>query len=229
MIFFSSVFTLVHREWKRFLRQKSRVLSSILTPILFWVVMGAGFGKSFSMPFANQGYLEYFFPGILMMTLLFSAIFSMISLIEDRNEGFLQSVMVSPVSHTAIVLGKILGATTLSVAQTLIILPLAKLAGLSFDFAIASELFVVFFLSGIFLCSVSFLFAWLLNSSQGFHAVMNILLLPMWLLSGAMFPMENSSRPIQWIMYYNPLTYAMRAIPKNYIHGCGPNDFIRRS
>ncbi len=206
-----SIWVLVRREWKRYFRQRSRVFSSLMTPLLFWGLMGMGFGSSFKNGMTT-GYLEYFYPGILMMTLLFASIFSMISLIEDRNEGFLQSVMVSPASHLTIVFGKILGAASLSVAQSLLLLPFAPLAGIPMNPSIASQLLLVFFITSIFMCSLSFLFAWVLNSSQGYHAVMNIVLFPMWILSGAMFPMQGSAQWIQWIMRLNPLTYAVDAV-----------------
>lgn len=220
-LFLYSVFVLVHREWKRFLRQKSRVFSSLLTPLMFWALMGMGFGKSFQMPFSDSGYLEYFFPGVLMMTLLFSAIFSMISLIEDRNEGFLQSVMVSPVSHQSIVYGKILGAASLSVAQALLLLPFARLAGIPISLEMSFELFLIFSISSIFMCALSFLCAWALNSSQGFHAVMNIVLFPMWILSGALFPIKTSATWIQWMMQMNPLTYAVDAVRRIFYADLG--------
>ncbi len=210
-LFFSSVFVLVHREWKRYLRQKSRFFSSILTPLLFWAMMGLGFGSSFQTKTSGD-YLEYFFPGVLLMILLFSSIFSMMSLIEDRNEGFLQSVMVSPVSHTAIVFGKILGTATLSVFQAALFLPCAYFTGLSLNASIVIELLLAFLMISIFMSSLSFYFAWIFNSTQGFHGVMNVLLFPMWILSGSMFAMENSSNVMQWIMLFNPLTYALDAV-----------------
>lgn len=220
---FSSSFVLIRREWKRFFRQRSRVISSLLTPVLFWALMGMGFGKSFDMPFSNGGYLEYFFPGVLLMTLLFSSIFSMISLIEDRNEGFLQSVLVSPISHASVVFGKILGAATLSIFQTLLLLPFSYVVGVPLNLPIVIMLLAIFSITAVFLCSLSFLFAWILNSTQGFHAVMNILLFPMWILSGAMFPMKTSSGLIQWIMAFNPLTYALDATRKIFYAG---NDWV---
>jgi len=210
---FSSVSVLIRREWKRYFRQRSRVFSSLVTPLLIWGLMGLGFEKSFQMPFSS-GYLEYFYPGILMMALLFSSIFSMISLIEDRNEGFLQSVMVSPSSHWTIIIGKILGAASLSVAQSLLLLPFAYFAGIPMSIGIVLQLIVVFLITSIFMCSLSFYFAWVLNSSQGFHAVMNIVLFPMWILSGAMFPISGSSEVMQWIMRLNPLSYAVDAVRK---------------
>lgn len=212
-VFVSSVSVLIRREWKRYFRQRSRVLSSLMTPLLFWGLMGLGFGKSFQMPMTS-GYLEYFYPGVLMMALLFSSIFSMISLIEDRNEGFLQSVMVSPASHRAIVFGKILGTATLAVIQTLLLLPFTSMAKIPMSISVVLQLLIIFFITSIFICSLSFLFAWILNSSQGFHAVMNIVLFPMWILSGAMFPMNNSASWIQWVMKLNPMTYAVDAVRK---------------
>src|SRR5258706_2199327 len=119
--------TLWQREMVRFLRQRDRVVGALLTPIVFWLLLGSGLGKSFSAPGApaGHGYLEYFFAGTVVMILLFTAIFSTISVIEDRREGFLQGVLVAPVGRFALVLGKILGGTTLAVGQGLIFLALA--------------------------------------------------------------------------------------------------------
>ena len=206
------IFVLVSREWTRYIRQKSRVLSTLLTPLLFWALLGFGFGESFQTSEYDRGYQVYFLPGALLMVLLFSAIFSMISLIEDRNEGFLQSVMVSPVSHLAVVIGKILGGSVLAVFQTLFLLPLIPIVGFSIGLGTFFALIGLFLLISIFLCSLSFLVAWIVNSSHGFHAFMNILLFPMWFLSGAMFPVETSSPIIQWVMMLNPMTYALKVV-----------------
>ena len=112
----------VQREWKRFFRQRGRVIGSLGTPLVFWVFLGTGLGAAFPSPQmpGGLGYIEYFFPGMILLTLLFSSIFSTISLIEDRNEGFLQGVLISPVSRSAIVAGKILGGSGVAVVQGLI-------------------------------------------------------------------------------------------------------------
>ncbi len=121
-------FTLWWRELVRFYRQRSRVIGVIASPLVFWVVLGSGFGTSFRTGSAGgQNYLDYAYPGTLIMIVLFTSIFTMMSVIEDRKEGFLLSVLVAPVPRSAIVLGKVLGGTTLAAVQGLIFLLLAPL------------------------------------------------------------------------------------------------------
>src|SRR5580658_2981130 len=124
-------FTLWWREIVRFYRQKTRVVGVLASPLVFWVVIGSGFGTSFRSGGGQgqQNYLDYFYPGALIMIVLFTAIFAMMSLIEDRKEGFLLSVMVAPVPRSAIVLGKVLGGTTLAAIQGLIFLAFAPFVG----------------------------------------------------------------------------------------------------
>ena len=122
------------REIVRFYRQRSRVVGVIISPVLFWIVIGSGFGSSFrGGTTGGQHYLDFFFPGALTMIVLFTSIFAMMSLIEDRNEGFLLTVLVAPVSRSAIVLGKVLGGATLSAIQGLIFLAFAPLVGIHFS------------------------------------------------------------------------------------------------
>src|SRR5829696_6919158 len=122
--------SLAQRELVRFLRQRHRIIGALATPIVFWLLIGGGMGHSFRAGGPGGGnYLQYFFPGTVLMILLFTAIFSTISIIEDRREGFLQSVLVAPVPRMAIVLGKILGGTLLAFGQGLLFLLLAPLVG----------------------------------------------------------------------------------------------------
>src|SRR3984893_3845733 len=124
-------FTLWWREIVRFYRQKSRVVGVLASPLVFWIVLGSGFGNSFRSAAgpAQQHYMDYFYSGTLILIVLFTSIFAMMSLIEDRQEGFLLSVMVAPVPRSAIVLGKVLGGTTLATMQGLIFLIFAPFAG----------------------------------------------------------------------------------------------------
>jgi ABC-2 type transport system permease protein len=140
---------------------------------------------------------------------VFTSIFSNISVIEDRHEGFLQSVLVSPLSPLSIVMGKVVGGALIALFQGLFFLALAPLAG--FHFSLSDLLLVTLSISSISLAmtALGFLFAWRLDSVQGFHAVMNLVLFPMWLLSGAFFPAESASKFIKPVMYLNPLTYGM--------------------
>ena len=206
--------SLVRRELVRFLRQRSRVLSAVATPVLLWLLVGSGLGASFHPPDAPPGAspLEFFFPGTLLLIVLFTAIFSTISIIEDRHEGFLQSVLVAPVSRSGIVLGKMLGGTTLALLQVLPILLLAPLMGMhlgvaSLLVAAATLVLVSFALTGL-----GFVMAWRLDSVQGFHAVMNLFLMPLWMLSGAFFPPSGAPRWLRAVMTANPMTYALSAL-----------------
>ena len=122
------------------------------------------------------------------MVVLFTAIFSTITIIEDRREGFLQSVVVAPVSRTSIALGKILGGTILSLLQAIILLLLTPFIGITIDVTSFFIIFIVLFIVSFGLTGLGFLIAWRMESTQGFHAIMNLALMPMWLLSGAFFP-----------------------------------------
>ncbi len=203
--------TLWQRELVRFLRQRDRVVGALVTPVVFWLLLGAGLGRSFQ---SGQGhsYLEYFFTGTVVMILLFTAIFSTISIIEDRREGFLQSVLVAPVGRLAIVLGKLLGGASLAMLQGMLFLLLAPVAGVPLSLAGLPWLIVAMFLVSFALTGLGFLIAWQLNSSQGFHAIMNLFLIPMWLLSGALFPASGAHAWMAWVMRLNPLTYGVTAI-----------------
>jgi len=203
--------TLIQREIVRFYRQRSRVIGALGTPLVFWLVLGSGFGDSFrASSFASGiGYLEYFFPGAIVLTLLFTSIFSNISVIQDRNEGFLQSVLVAPVSRASIVGGKIFGSTLLALSQGVVFLLLSPFVGYSLSFqGILLSLLGMGVLS-LGLSALGFYFAWKLNSIQGFHAIMNLVLFPMWLLSGALFPLASAPVWLKVVMYLNPLTYGV--------------------
>lgn len=189
------------REVIRFLRQRQRIVGALGTPLVFWLLLGSGMNM-----------IKYFFPGTIVMVLLFTAIFSTISIIEDRREGFLQGVLVSPAPRASIVMGKIAGGTALATLQGLLLVACAPLVGVSlgladFAFVLFSMVLVSFALTGL-----GFIIAWKLDSTQGFHAIMNLLLMPMWFLSGAFFSALNAPRWLQLFITYNPLTYGVGAL-----------------
>jgi ABC-2 type transport system permease protein len=207
-------FTLWWREIVRFYRQKSRVLGVLASPLVFWVVIGSGFGTSFRSGEGQgqQHYLDYFYPGVLIMIVLFTAIFTMMSVIEDRKEGFLLSVLVAPVPRSAIVLGKVLGGTTLSAIQGMIFLIFAPFAGVHLEPVQVLLVAVVVFLVSFALTALGFAIAWPMDSTQAFHGIINLFLIPLWMLSGAMFPIAKASSWIRALMYMNPLTYGVEAL-----------------
>jgi ABC-2 type transport system permease protein len=205
--------TLWQRELQRFFRQPSRVAGAIGTPLVFWLFMGSGLAGSFRLPGASGvSYLQFFFPGTIALVLLFAAIFSTLSVIEDRHEGFLQGVLVAPVGRGAIVAGKVLGGATLAWLQGLVFLLLAPLAGLPLTVPSFLAAAGVLALLAVGLTALGFGFAWKVDSVQGFHAVMNVVLLPMWLLSGSFFPLAGAPRWLGLLMRLNPLTYGIAAL-----------------
>jgi ABC-2 type transport system permease protein len=206
------VFTLAERELVRFFRQRNRVFGALGQPIIFWLLFSAGLSSS---TFGGSNKLDYahFFPGTLVMILLFTAIFATISIIEDRKEGFLQGVLVAPAPRWSMVLGKILGGAAIAMLQGIVFLALgwATIKQIHPTPAgIALSLLLMFVIS-IALTALGFLLAWRMDSTQGFHAVMSVFLLPMWLLSGAFFPM-NVGGWLGWIVTLNPLTYGVAGL-----------------
>ncbi|MBI2114123.1 MAG: ABC transporter permease [candidate division NC10 bacterium] len=213
--------TLCWREVVRFRRQRSRLVGAFVQPLVFWLLLGGGLRASFRPPGTPPGtsYVEYVYPGIIAMVLLFTAIFSTISVVEDRREGFLQGVLVAPVARSSIVLGQALGGTTLAVAQGILFLVLAPAAGLSLTVGSVLSVVPVMFLVSFGLTSLGLVIAWRLDSTQGFHAIMNLILLPMWVLSGAFFPTTGVPAWLGWTMQLNPLTYGMAALRRSLYLG----------
>src|SRR5438552_13583736 len=207
-------FTLWWREIVRFYRQTTRVIGVLASPLVFWLVIGSGFGTSFRSGGGpgQQHYLDYFYPGAMIMIVLFTSIFTMMSVIEDRKEGFLLSVLVAPAPRSAIVLGKVLGGTTLSTIQGLIFLAFAPLVGVHVipgDFLLVA---LTVFLVSFALTALGFAIAWPMDSTQAFHAIINLFLIPLWLLSGALFPLAGASGWIRLLMRINPLPYRVEAL-----------------
>ena len=207
-------FALWWREIVRFYRQPGRVVGVLASPLVFWLVIGSGFGTSFRSGGGpgQQHYLDYFYPGALIMIVLFTSIFTMMSVIEDRKEGFLLSVLVAPVPRSAIVLGKILGGTTLAAVQGMIFLIFAPFTGVHLEPVQVLLVAVVVFLVSFSLTALGFAIAWPMDSSQAFHAIVNLFLIPLWLVSGALFPLSGASGWIRIIMRLNPLTYGVEAL-----------------
>jgi ABC-2 type transport system permease protein len=208
-----AVWTLCWRELVRFFRQRNRVVGAIGQPVLFWILFGAGLGQSFRMPGAGTtalSYREYYFPGTLALILLFTAIFATISIIEDRREGFLQSVLVAPIPRWSMVLGKVLGGTFIALIQAALFLVLAWTLDLQFGLIALLAVLGFSFVVALALTALGFAIAWRMDSTQGFHAIMSVFLMPMWLLSGAFFPAGDNW--LGWVIRSNPLTYGVAGI-----------------
>jgi ABC-2 type transport system permease protein len=219
--FLLPVVTLWWREVVRFVRQRSRLGSALSTPLVFWLLLGGGFSASFHPPGMPEGtgYLEYLYPGMIILVILFTAIFATISVIEDRKTGFLQGVLVAPVPRSSIVLGQALGGTTLALFQGLLFLVLAPLVGVPITLSSVCAAMAIMFLVSFALTSLGLSIAWRMQSIQGFHAIMNLMLMPIWFLSGAFFPATDLPGWLTWLMCLNPLTYGMAALRESLYLG----------
>lgn len=218
---FLAVQTLWWREIVRFVRQRSRLVGAFAQPLVFWLLLGGGLHASFQPPgfAAGMSYTTYFYPGIIVLVLLFTAIFATIAVVEDRQAGFLQGVLIAPVPRAMVVLGQALGCTTLALVQGVIFLAFAPLVGIELGVAMVLAVIAVQALMAFGLTNLGLIIAWRMDSTQGFHAIMNLILIPIWLLSGAVFPGTGASGWLEWIMRLNPLTYGVAALRHGlYLH-----------
>jgi ABC-2 type transport system permease protein len=205
-----AVLALWHREIVRFLRDRPRLTGSLLQPIIFWLLFSGALHGSFRP--GGMDYGKYFFVGTLAMITLFTAIFATITVIEDRKDGFLQGVLVSPVPRAAIALGKILGGASLGLGLAVVFLALAPLAGVDIGLAQLAEGLAVLALLAVAVTGLGFTLAWLMDSTAGYHGIMMLFLMPMLLLSGAFFPMESAHPLMSWVRFVNPMTYGVGAL-----------------
>lgn len=211
---------LARREFTRFIRQPQRVIGAVAQPLMFWLFLGAGFGGSFKPPGMEQvTYLEYFYPGVMLMMMLFASVFSCITIIEDRDAGFLQGVLVAPVSRLSIVLGKVMGCVAIAMVQTLLFTLAAPFLGLSLSLGSLALLLTAFVLTGTGFSALGFLLAWGMRSTAGFHAIMMVFLMPLWMISGALFPNSGAPGWLQAVMAANPVAHALAIIRAPFYSG----------
>lgn len=199
------------RDLARFRRDRSRWIGLIAQPLMFWVILGQGFGGVFRLESAPElDYAAYFFPGAVLMAVVFTAMFSSLSVVEDRQNGLLRLALVGPGSATAVALGKLAAVVTLASAQGAVIAALAPVAGYSLGGAQIGLTALAIVLAAVFVGAASLAAAWVFQSTHGFHAVMSLVLIPAWVLSGAVFPAPNG--PMGYVVTFNPLAYAVDAL-----------------
>ncbi|MBK8171957.1 MAG: ABC transporter permease [Sandaracinaceae bacterium] len=217
---FATVSVLWRRDIVRFFRERTRVVGALVQPLIFWFVIGSGLSPTFHMEAAaDVSYMAYFFPGVILMVVLFTSIFATMSLIEDRHNGFMQAVLVGPGSRGAVVLGKSLGSTTVALVQASLFVLLAPLAGFGYASIDWPMLAFVLLLTSLALTTTGFAVAWWLDSTQGYHVVMSVLLLPLWIMSGAMFP---APRSLQRVLAFNPMSHSVGALRRALYGGMPP-------
>ncbi|MFZ5898797.1 MAG: ABC transporter permease [Bacillota bacterium] len=209
--FLITVYVLWLRELKRFLREKTRILTMLGQPLLYLLVMGQGLRATFRIDIEGFDYLSFIYPGVIGMTVLFTAMFSSVSIIWDREFGFLKEVLVAPVPRSAIAVGKALGGSTTAVLQGTILLLLAPIAGLKISAAQIALLLSLMFLLAFAITSFGTLVAARTETMEGFHMIMNFLIMPLFMLSGTFFPISSAPAWMQPIMKIDPVAYGVDA------------------
>jgi ABC-2 type transport system permease protein len=216
------VYAIWLRELKLFVREPIRLVGAVSQPILYLVIVGQGINSGLRLIEASPdvNYLKFMYPGIIGMSVLFTSMFSAISIIWDREFGFLKEVLVSPAPRWAVAVGKILGGATVAMMQSVILIALAPAAGVVPSVLMVLQLLLLCFLISCAITSVGVAIAARMRSMQGFQMVMNFLVMPMYFLSGAMFPKETAPTWMQVLMVVDPLTYGVAAL-RGVVIGAG--------
>ncbi len=211
MINRTAIYVLWLREMKRFLRAKSRIVGTVAMPLFFLLFLGMGF-RRIAIPGMSEDvdYFLYLVPGILGMNLLFSSTFGGLSVLWDREFGFLKEIMVAPVSRVSIVIGRIAGGVTTALIQGLFILGVSSLMGFRIKSILSLGMtFVLMMLISVAFLGLGLIFASKMKDMQGFSMVMNFVIFPLLFLSGAFYPLENFPSWLRYISYLDPLTYGV--------------------
>ena len=208
---FNAIYVIVAREFKKFIREKSRLFSAIARPLLWLFIVGAGMSRLVPRD-TGVPYTQFIFPGIIGMTIPFSSIFSSISIIWDKEFGFMKEILVAPVSRLSIVIGKALSGTIVSTIQAAIILALFPIVG--FQLSLLQILGVLIICASLSFCISSFgiVLATFYDSYESFSVIMNFIVMPMFFLSGAMYPVRLLPDILRFVAKLNPLTYGIDAI-----------------
>ena len=212
---FGAAVALGKRELIRQVRQPSRIVASVVTPLLIWIFFVGGFSGAIGVGNTDQDLTAYMIPGVASLTVMFASIFASISLIQDRHEGVLRAALISPAPRWSIVVGKVGAGALVAMLQGLVVLAALPFLGVEM-----SVLGVVGACVGLGLISVALIglglgLAWIVDSSQGFHGIMNGVLMPLWLTSGAVFPINDAAWWLKVVAMANPLSWAHSAIRRS--------------
>lgn len=200
------------REIKRYFRAKERIIGSLAMPLLWFLIFGSSMRFAVQLPGAGVDYSEFLAPGIIAMALLFTSIFSGVSVIWDREFGFLKEMLVAPVSRLSIVVGRSLGGATTAVMQGIIIMILSILFGVKFGIVSILILIPLMLIISLGFVSLGIAIGSIMESPEGFHLIMNFIVMPMFFLSGALFPINNLPDIFKIFVYIDPMTYGVEVL-----------------
>lgn len=208
---FNAIYVIVAREFKKFVRERSRLVSAIARPLVWLFLVGAGMSRLVP-PVDGVSYMQFIFPGILGMTILFSSMFSSISIIWDKEFGFMKEILVAPVSRLTIVIGKALSGSIVSTLQAVIVLLLFPLLGLKLGATDIIGAVIICMLVSFSVSAFGIVIATFYESYESFSAIMNFIIMPMFFLSGAMYPVKLLPEALRFAAKLNPLTYGVDAL-----------------
>jgi ABC-2 type transport system permease protein len=213
MIALRTIYAIWLREATTFSREGGRVIGMIGQPLLYLLILGNGITSGMRLNSAGSvGYIQFLYPGVIAMSILFTSIFSAISIIWDREFGFLKEVLVAPVPRWGVALGKAFGGATVALVQAVIMILMAPLVGISLSVLVVAKLLVLAFLMSMAVTSLGITIASRMQSMQSFQMIMNFIVMPLYFLSGAMFPMTTAPVWLKSLMAVDPLTYGVDAI-----------------
>lgn len=214
------------RELIRFFRIRARALTALIQPIVFLFILGTGLSSLVSSRASGINFRTFMFPGVLTMTVLFTAIFSAISIVWDREFGFLKEVMVAPVSRTAVALGKVAGGATVAMFQGAVALLLAPVVGVKLSIDQIVSIVGLMLLLATVMTSFGILIAARQKSMEGFQMMMNFLLMPMFFLSGAFFPLRGVPPWMAWLSTIDPVTYGVDSLRQAVLRRSVPAEML---
>ncbi|MES2216266.1 MAG: ABC transporter permease [Patescibacteria group bacterium] len=206
------IYILWLRQIKRYFRSRSRIIGSLGQPLLFLLALGYGLQGSFAGGAGGVNYFQFLAPGIISMAILFTAIFSGIEVIWDRQFGFLKETLVAPVSRFSVMLGRTLGGATVATFQGILVLIISMIVGFRPELSMIIPAIIYMLLIALLFTALGTAIASILEDMQGFQLIMNFLVMPLFFLSGALFPLDTAPKVLQGIAYINPLSYGVDAL-----------------
>jgi ABC-2 type transport system permease protein len=215
----SAIYILWLRQLKRYFRSRSRMIGSIGQPLMFLLALGFGFGPVYQKA-GGGSYLQFLAPGIISMGILFSAVFSGMEIIWDRQFGFLKETLVAPVSRFKIILGRILGGATVALIQGILVLAICFIVGFRVENLMLVPVALCFmFLIAVLCAAIGTAIASVLEDMQGFQLIMNFLIMPLFFFSNALFPLEGLPKVLRFVIHLNPLSYGIDGLRGSLTHG----------
>ncbi|HEV7200051.1 MAG TPA: ABC transporter permease [Candidatus Limnocylindria bacterium] len=206
-----------YRELLRFVNERSRMIGSFAQPLIFLVIFGAGFGNLIGSVAPGVDFIQFMYPGIIAMGVLTTSLFAGVSVVWDREFGFLRELLVAPIGRTGIVLGKAAGAAVVALLQVALMLLIAPIVGVDLDVGIIVLLVPIVFILSIALSGLGLLVASYMRSQQGFQLLIQLLIFPLIFLAGVFFPINQAPEWLQVISKFNPLTYGVDAIRQVFL------------